>query len=883
MPGSRSAMDPERWRQIDDLFHRLLSVEPGRRDEALAAATAADEELREELASLLAAHDDTGSSDKMWTTSTPVARLASELLGRNEEAEAELPISETLGRFRVFDLLGAGGMGAVFRAFDPELRRTVAVKVLAQGRRDPEAHQRLLREARAAAALRHPSIATVFEIGEDRGTSFIVMECVEGETLARRLADGPFPLRETVTVAVQIAEALEEAHRYGVIHRDIKAANVMLTPRRGVKVLDFGLACHPAAGGEDPASALRALGTPAAMSPEQAAGQPLDHRTDIFSFGILLHQMLTGRSPFAGATVGETVERILHAPSPPLPAGLPPELYRIVSRCLAKDRETRYPSAAELLADLRSVAHTVEAESTGAPISAGRAERPRRVLPVRPRVVLAGVLALLAMAAAGFLLSLRETAVERSAIRSLAVLPLADLSPPPRESYFADGLTEALITEMAKIRALRVIARSSVMAFRDAPAPASTIARRLDVGALLTGSVTRTAGEVRVSVQLVHGPSDRVLWAESYKRAPRDIVALQEEIARAVAREIRLRLTPEDESRLRRAKIVVPEAYESYLRGRYFWNQRSKESLEKAIASFADAIRRNPDDPLAYAALADSYVLLAPYGGRPPETTYPRAEAAARRALDLDPALGQAYATQGVIQHELYWNHTAAEQSFRRALELAPGYATAHQWYAEMLTRLGRSEEARLQIREAQRLDPLSLIVNSVAGWVDYNAGRSSEAVAQLQSTLELDPRFVPAWSYLGLAYASRGQYREAIAAHREALRLSGRAPRQLADLGITLAQAGQVAEARGLLSELAAAARRQHIPALHFAGLHLALGDREQALDLLESAAGERGVWMLFLKVDPRFAALRDEPRFQALLARTGLLSPGPSKLSGR
>ena len=410
------------------------------------------------------------------------------------------------------------------------------------------------------------------------------------------------------------------------------------------------------------------------------------------------------------------------------------------------------------------------------------------------------------------------------------------------------------------------------MQYKGARKALPEVARELNVEAVLEGSVTRVGDRVRITAQLIHAPSETPLWAHSYERDVHDVLALQREVARDIATNISLKLTPAEQRHLADARPVNPAAYEAYLQGRYHWNKRTAEGLDKAIAYFQEALRLAPDYALAYAGLADSYHLLTPYRNLPAAESYPKSKEAALRALELDPALGAAYASLAVVKHEYDWDWPGAEQDFKRAIQLNPNYASAHQWYAELLTRLGRVDEARAEIERAHDLDPLSLIVNSVSGWVYLNARQPERAVEQLQKTIEMDARFTPAHGYLGLAYQQQGRYPQALAEFRRALELSGGSPRYLANLGVAQALAGQQRAARQTLAELLRINTQQHVQPFHLASVYTALDEREQAFAWLEKAYQERGVWLLFLHLDPLFDRLRPDARFANLLFRLGL-----------
>lgn len=884
----------------------------------LSQVCGADAELRREVEEMLAACDTAGD----FLEARP-GRLAAEILGAESSAFSISPALEagqTLDHYQIISLLGKGGMGEVYLAQDQRLHRKVALKVLpADDTHDRNRVRRFEQEARAALALNHPNIAMIFDVGQTERGHFIAMELVEGQTLRAILRGGKHSLAAATETAVQIAQALAAAHQAGVIHRDIKPENLMRRPDGYIKVLDFGLAKLTEARNEAekriPHSALHTphsgtargtvMGTVSYMSPEQARGQEVDARTDLFSLGVVLFELATGQLPFNGETPSDVLAAILKSEPPALEEllpSVPAKMQCILALALRKNREERYQTAGELLHDLRELKRDLEWDSeqretsklpgpavndegagnsgTGKITAARTQSSAEYVVNEIKRHKLAvslGAMALMLAAALVYLFIMRNARTSGpglTAIKSLAVLPLANVSGAPEQEYFSDGLTEALITDLARIGALRVISRTSAMQYKGARKSLPQVARELNVEAVLEGSVTRAGDRVRITAQLIHAPSETPLWAHSYERDVRDVLALQREVARDIVANISLKLTPEEQRHLADARPVNPAAYEAYLQGRYHWNKRTADGLDMAIIYFQDALRLAPDYALAYAGLADSYLLLTPYRNVPAGQSYPKSKEAAQQALKLDPSLAAAHAALAVVKHEYDWDWPGAEQGFKRAIELNPNHATAHQWYAELLTRLRRKAEARAEIERALALDPLSLIVNSVSGWVYLNSREPDLAAEQLRKTLELDARFIPAHGYLGLAYQQQGQYAQALAEFRRAHELSGGSPRYLANLGVAQALSGQPRAARQTLNELLRLNAQQRVHPFHLASLCTALGDREQAFVWLEQAYRERGVWVLFLHLDPLFDRLRPDARFTDLLMRVGLSS---------
>lgn len=789
-----------------------------------------------------------------------------------------LAASTRLGPYEIIAPLGAGGMGEVYRARDTRLEREVAIKVLpAKFTSDPDRRSRFEREAKAVAALSHPNILAIHDYAAGEDISFAVMELLQGDTLRRRLTAGPFPWRRAVEIAAAVADGLAAAHAKGIVHRDLKPDNIFLTSDGRAKILDFGLA---RVGDIAPPQNMTAtyhsdrtdigtiLGTVGYMSPEQVRGQPADARSDIFSLGCVLYEMVTGRRAFDHATGADTMSAILRDDPPELSDSgkqVPPELARIIGHCLEKDTDQRFESARDLAFDLRALL-------SGSDVSAATMHRPAPGR--RSRTILAAVALALGVLAAIFVPRLLrpDRAESDKAIDSIAVLPLVNASGEPDADFLSDGLTESLINNLAQVPNLRVIARSTVFRYQGGEQDPQKIGKELQVRSVLTGRVSQRNDGVTIQVELVDVQTGVRLWGEPYQRKFADIVAVQEEIARQISEKLRLRLTGEEQKRLAKRPTANAEAFRLYLLGRYYWNKRNREALRQAIDYLQQAVAADANYSLAYAGLADAYMLLAAYNYLPPTEAVPPARIAVTKALDLDPELGEAHTSRGWIKYIFDRDWPGAETDFRRGLQLNPGYATGHHWYADFLTAMGRFDEAGTEIRRAQELDPFSSIINRDVAWSYYFARRYDTAIAQLQKVLATDPGFIPALTLLGRAYEQKGMHKESVAVFERAVADSGGNTANKAMLAHVYASMGRADDARSLLTELLAGMRQTYVSPYAIATIHEALGDRDQAFVWLHRAADEHSSDLSYLKVDPKLDGLRSDARFAELLKKMNL-----------
>lgn len=789
-------------------------------------------------------------------------------------------IGRIVGHFKIVSKVGQGGMGVVYLARDERLERDVALKVLRDGLlADEAARKRFRKEALALSKLNHPNIALIYDFDSHGGLDFLVMEYVAGTSLAERLEDGALSEKETASIGSQLAQALEEAHEHGVIHRDLKPGNVLLTAKGRVKVLDFGLAkfLHTAdLGATASLTQTHAMtGTLPYMAPEQLHGEAADACSDIHAVGLILYEMATGQRAFRDELPSRLIDAILN--NPPIPPRnvnqkICPELERIILKCLEKDRENRYQSARELEIDLRRLSAPSATTSVRPPKAANRS-------PLRKALMAALGCGLLAAILVGFNVGgSRDRLVGRAhapQIRSLAVLPLENLSRDPDQEYFADGMTDAVITNLAKIGALRVISRTSVMRYKRSQKSVPEIAKELNVDAVMEGSIARSGNNVRINAQLIQAATDQHLWAESYERDLHDVLRVQEEIARAIAREVQVQLTPQERALLTKARPVDPEAYELYLKGRYFWGKRNQESNKKAIALFHQAIDKDPAYPSPYSGLADCYILFGisfDVGSLSPTQAFPEAKSAAEKAIQLDDTLADGHNSLAYTKLLYDWDWAGSEAEFKRAVQLNPGYTNAHHWYAHYLLASGRQEEALAESRKALDLDHLSPIINVHLAWHYIYTRQYDRALDQLRKTLELDPNYSLANWYLGWVYEQRGQYPEALQSMRKAQELLQSNSALVADIGHVYAMSGNTNDALKVLAQLKEASKRTYVNPFEVALIYVALGKRSDAFQWLDRAYRERSDMLIYLNADPRLDSIRSDPQFADLARRVGL-----------
>jgi serine/threonine protein kinase/Flp pilus assembly protein TadD len=810
-----------------------------------------------------------------------------------------------INQYKIISSIGKGGMGEVFLAQDTKLDRKVALKILpSEFAEDQDRMSRFVREAKSASALNHPNIITIHEIGESDGTHFIATEFIDGQTLNVYAKSSSLNLKSILDIAIQVASALDEAHTAGIVHRDIKPDNVMIRANGLAKILDFGIAklSAPTESSEEAATAIRSgtsagmiIGTADYMSPEQAKGHEVDARTDIFSFGVVLYEMIAGHLPFAGETPMETIAAIINKEPKPLGTNtVPPETEKIINKTLRKDRNERYQTIKDLLIDLKDVKQELEfqdkLEKSVSPnyeepktqmlkattLDEGQqmatAENLNDSITIRKSNVnkaLIGLLAILLISTIGFFGY--KYLSPNIQIESVAVMPFVNESGNADVEYLSDGMTETLIKSLSQLPNLNVKPRSSVFRYKGKDTDLQTIARELNVQAILNGRVVQRGDQLTLSLELVDVQKDSVIWTESYNRKTSELVSLQSEIARDVSTNLKAKLSGAEGTKVTKIATSDPEAYQAYLKGRYYWNRRTAENLKKAIEQFKLATDRDPSYALAFVGLADCYAVLYEYAGTPSSETIPQAKAYAERALRLDSQLAEPHATLGSVNIQL-WQWAEAEREYKRAIEINPNYATAYHWYSILLKDLGRNDEAAAMIKRASELDPLSSVI-SVNVTRMYQLQDNHEAsIENSLKIIELDPNFAPAYEYLGLSYLKRGRNAEAVAALEKAANLTNRSSITLGHLGYVYAAAGRRTEAIAVIKELEDKYARKEANGQYIAFVYAGLSEKDKAFEWLEKDFQARNGKLTEIRWQIPYGSHRDDPRFKDLLKRLNL-----------
>jgi serine/threonine protein kinase/cytochrome c-type biogenesis protein CcmH/NrfG len=800
---------------------------------------------------------------------TKLVRLEEVLISQTKTRETPLKVltkgSLFAGKYKVIEELGRGGMGIVYKAEDTKLKRSIALKFLpAELTRDPDARERFIQEAQAASALDHPNICTIHEIEDtEAGQMYIAMACYEGESLKEKIARGPLKLEEADDIAIQIAQGLAKAHQKDIVHRDIKPANIMITDEGVAKILDFGLA--KLAGQVRLTRTGTTMGTAAYMSPEQARGEAVDHRTDIWSLGIVLYEMLSGELPFKGEYEQALIHSILNDQPKRVTTvqkDLPPELDRIIGKAIAKDARERYQHAHDLESDLKSLRKRIETEK--------EEKKPAKPLSLGRKLLYAAG-SLLVLLAIFFLAKITVFKEHQKPIDSIAVLPFQNLSADPEQEYFSDGMTDALIAELSKIKTLRVISRTSVMRYKKAEKPLPQIARELNVTAIIEGSVQRAQDEVRITAQLIRAAPEKHVWANSFTKNFKNILALQSEVAQAIAKEINITMTAEERQRLASSRPVDPEAHEAYLKGRFFINKFTEADIRKGIAYFEQAIAKDPSYASAYTGLAEGYDNLSSAGWMPAKEAFPKVKVLALKALSIDESLAEAYAFIGDAEFTADWNWKAAEENFKRAIELDPNYVTGHAYYAFFLLLMKRYNEALSEGQRALELDPLSMIANYILTSIFWYTQQYDRSIAQARDMLSIYPNSGIGYFCIGQSYLAKKMFAEAIAHYQKAIELGDLA--SLSTLAAAYVLSGNVMKAREILAD----PRTRNLPSSDLGVIYAALGEKDHALELLVKAYEEREIMLLIINASPRgflpaVDSLMADPRYQALMKKIGL-----------
>lgn len=837
--------DPARWARAGEVFHAAVDLGPEQRETFLRTACLGDSRLREEVTALLASDEHAGDF---------IERPAAAILAERRVFTPRFSRGMVLDRYEILEFVGAGGISEVYRARDTRLGRAVALKLVTDPA-DGDAGSRLLAEAQHASILNHPNICGVYEAEHDAALPFIVLELVEGPTLADVLERRRPSLREIVEWGKDIAAALDHAHRRGVIHRDLKSANVALSRDGSIKVLDFGLSRR--IDGADAATILAnasLAGTLTHIAPEVLRGEAADYRVDLWALGVLLYGMAAGVLPFKQTSPLATANAILNAAPAPLPAHVPAALRQVIERCLAKDPSQRFRGAADVRAALDAVVI---------------GDSPRTPLAWYAKV--AGTVTTIALLA--WVVAPQIPADVPATAATLAVLPFDSPGGDASQAFFAAGVTEEIVAALGRVDGLRVIAASSWLSQRNRGPQPAEMARVLGVERLLEGSVAKRGGQITLTVRLLEGSTGQVIWSEKYARDAREIRVVYAAIAGAVPQAARVSVNAEDRGHFANVRAVDPDVYEAYLKGRYYWNQRTANSLHAAVAKFEAAVTLDPSYAPAYAALADCYNLLGTVmvAGGSPRHWRPKAREAAIKALQIEPDLGEAHATLGYVSH-YDWEWADAEKSLRRAIALNPSNALARIWYANLLSSLRRLDEATEQALIARELDPLSMIVATNVGWVYHRAGRHPEAIAEYERALRLDPTYLQAHMRKADAYIELRRFDDAIAAAEAVVQLSQRNPVDVLLLERTKLLAGRPNDFDRHLSAIVAGASATYASPAMIANALFAAGRTDEGFQWLERAYQERANNIAYLAVEPHYHRVRDDPRFQQMLRRIGL-----------
>jgi serine/threonine protein kinase/Flp pilus assembly protein TadD len=794
-------------------------------------------------------------------------------------AKEELTTGSTFaGRYQIIEELGKGGMGKVYKVLDTEIKEKIALKLIKpEVAADKKTIERFRNELKFARKIRHQNVCQMYDLNKEAGAYYITMEYVTGEDLKgliRRVKQ--IPIGTTISIAKQVCEGLTEAHRLGLIHRDLKSSNIMIDKEGNARIMDFGIARSIESKGITGAGMM--IGTPEYMSPEQAEVKDVDQRSDIYSLGVILYEMATGRVPFEGETpLGIAMKHKSEIPKDPkeINAQISEDLSGLILKCLEKDKHKRYQSAGEVRSELENI-------EKGMPTTE-RIIPDRRPSTSKEITVTFGLKKLLIPALVAVVLiiialtvwqpwSQKEAVPIPSGKPSIAVIPFIDLSPKKDQEYFCDGMTDEIIAKLSRFKGWRVIPRTSMMRYKNTNKDIKQIGQELDVTTILEGSIGKESDDIRVNAKLIRIEDSISLWSDTYEKKLESVFAIQSDIAEKIANALQGELSPEEKERLEKKPTENLEAYNLYLQGRYFWNKRTYENLKKAIKYFEQAIKKDQNYALAYAGLADTYVVLPSYSPVSPKIAFSMGKKAALKALEMDDTIAEAHASLAMVIIKNDYDWLAAERELKRAIELNPGLANAHHWYAFYLMWRGEHDGSIAEIKIAQECDPLSLIINANVGFMLYLARQYDQAIEKYRSALELDANFAELHEYLGKAYVQKGMYEEAIAKFQEAITLSGDDIENMAMLGHAYAASGRKDEALKVIGELKELSKRKHVSPYDMAVIYVALGEKNQAFAYLEKAYNERDDGVLYLKASPVWDSIRSDPRFKELLKKIGL-----------
>jgi eukaryotic-like serine/threonine-protein kinase len=774
-------------------------------------------------------------------------------------------IGQTISHYKILEKLGEGGMGVVYKAHDTKLDRDVALKFLPHYlTSDPVEKERFYHEARAASALMHPNVTVIHEIAEHDGQLYIAMELVEGKTLKQLTEHESLSIKQCLDIAIQVCDGLAAAHERGVVHRDIKSENIILTAKNQAKIMDFGLA--KVKGATKLTKEGSTLGTAAYMSPEQARGEEVDQRSDIFSFGVVLYELLTSKLPFRGEHHAALMYSIVNEEPQPIARfneNVTPEIEHIVAKALEKDRGERYQHVDDLLADLRRELKKLEYAKAGSttPVSA-----PTGLKSKWGKIGIAGLASGILVGIGIYFFTSRSKPID-----SMAVLPFVSGGADSTSEYLSDGFTESLINILSKLPGIKMMSSSSVFRFKGKDIDPQKAAGELGVAAVLTGHITQRGDNLAISVELINAKDNSHIWGDRYSRKLSDVIALQTEISQEISNQLKITLTSDEQKRLMKPATENTEAYQLYLKGRFYWNKRNREGFERAIQYFNQAIEKDPSYALAYAGLADAYVTMAGYFLITPKESADKAQTAARKALTLDETLAEPHTTLATL-FENNWDWANAEKEYKRVLELNPNYATGHQWYGEFLTERGRFDDGLIELRKAQELDPLSPIAYVSMASVLAGMHRYDEGIQQIKKAFEVDQNFSRAHAVLGLLYLLKGKGTDAIQETRKAVELSDSSLEYIANLGFIYGSLGQKEEAEKILKKFLQLEKQQYVSPYLIGALYLSTGDNDQAFVWFNRAVEKHETAMLYMKIDPTFDPIRRDSRFAELMKKVGL-----------